>query len=129
MKIKASFPHIYLVGYDSDKGSSHRVTERSGPAKPKECAFFGNVGTENSEVTYGTLVIDETLWQKWYGDGPFIKGMETAANAAQTLIRLTGVYYGCPLCSFRTKKYEESAKHIDEHVNRFMTQFQIEVEE
>ena len=129
MKIKANFPHIYLVAYDSDKTSSHRVTERNGPAKSKECAFFGNVSTENSEITYGTLVIDEMLWKKWYDNGPFVKGMETAANAANTLMHLPGVYYGCPLCSFRTKRYDESVKHIDEHVNRFITQFDFEVED
>lgn len=127
--MKASFPHIYLVAYDADKTSSHRVTERNGVAKAKECAFFGNVATENSDVTYGTLVIDEDLWKKWYKDGPFVKGMETAANAAQTLTHLSGIYYGCPLCSYRTKRYEESVKHIAEHVNRFITQFEFEAEE
>jgi len=130
MKLKVSFPHIYIVAFDSQRTSSHRVTKREdGGPPPKTVVFSGNVSTENPEITYGTLVIDEAWWKQQYGKGPFMPGMETAASAAATLVKLTDIFYGCPICSYRTKKLADAEKHVNDHVNKFITQFKIDVEE
>jgi hypothetical protein len=129
MRVKAKYNSIYLVGYNASKSSGFRITDRIGVVKPKEVKFFGNVSTENPEITYGVLEINETLWKEWFGDGPFIKGMSSARSAAEIFVKEPGIYYGCPLCSFKVKDKGLAEKHISEHVNKFITQFDFEVEE
>lgn len=129
MKLKVSFNHIYLVGYNSNRSSEHRVTERDGTNKPKTVRFVGNYVTEFPEVTYGTLVIDEDIWKKWFDGSKFLPGMETATSAAEVLVREPGVYYGCPVCSYKTKSRKDADIHVTEHINKFITQFDFEVEE
>jgi hypothetical protein len=125
LKLSVKFNDIYLVGYNENKSSSHRVTERVGIVKPKEVKFFGNVATETPDVCYGVIQINEDLWQHWFSKGPFIKGMETAESAARELLKESGVYYGCPLCSFKTKDVNVNKAHIADHVSKFITQFEV----
>jgi hypothetical protein len=129
LKVRAKYNSIYLVGYNDCKSAGFRITERQGVVRPKEVKFFGNIATENPEITYGVLEINENLWKQWFGDGPFIKGMNTARSTAEILVKEPGIYYGCPICSFKVKDRKLADKHIDEHVNKFISQFEFELEE
>jgi len=78
----------------------------------------------------GTLVIDEELWQKWYGHyepADFIPRMETAHSAAQKLVEEnTHVHYGCPLCLARYNSLEEAQEHTADEMQRQLLMFQME---
>jgi hypothetical protein len=129
LKLKAKYNSIYLVGYNECKSAAFRVSEREGVVKPREVRFTGNVSTENPEITYGVLEINDELWFKWFDGSKMLPQMSTCDKAAETLIKESGIYYGCPLCSFKTKSRDISKHHIDEHVNKFITQFTFELEE
>lgn len=126
---RVTYPSIYLVALRSEKSSSFRVTTRVNGLPPKVVSFMGHHPLETTDETYGSLVIDENKWVEWYGTGPFMSGMETAAEAAETIVKHNAdIYYGCPLCTARFKEAGEARAHIQDHVNKFISQFNIEVE-
>lgn len=129
MKLKVKYNKVYLVGYDANRSSAHRVTSREGLVKPKEIRFSGNVATEVPDTCYGVLELTEDLWHKWFDDCSMLPNMATIDIAAETLIKEPGIFYGCPLCSFHLKDRMLTNKHVQEHVNKFVTQFDFEVEE
>jgi len=128
-KAVAYYDSIYLVATDEERASSHRVTEREGPKRPGEVKFSGVFPMGTSDETYGTLVLDEEKWKEWFGRRQKLEGMMTAKEAAETLVsQHAHIYYGCPLCIFRSSDAEEAKAHIHEHINKFVQQFRIEME-
>ena len=126
----AYYDSIYLVATNEEKTSSHRVTPRDGQGRPGIVMFTGNMPTSNPGETYGTLVLTEELWQRWFGTRERIPSMATAEIAAQTLVSgFASIYYGCPLCCWQGKLVSEYREHVHEHINRFISQFRIEIEE
>ena len=92
--------------------------------------FSGNFIANSAEETYGTLVLNEELWQKWFGAREKLPSMATAEIAAQTLVAgFASIYYGCPLCCWQGKLVSEYREHVHDHINHFISQFRIEIEE
>lgn len=129
LNLKAKYNKIYLVGYRDSKSASFRVTTREGASKPKEVKFFGNVSSEVPDNEFGVLELSAELWQQWFADCTMLPQMATYSSAAAVLVKEANIFYGCPLCSFHTKDKKVADKHIDEHVNKFITQFEFELEE
>lgn len=126
-KVTAYYDHLYLVALNEEKTGSHRVTERDASGRPGTISFSGNFPTADPEQTYSTLVLDEDKWTQWFGKRKRLENMETAAVAAETLVKTyVNIYYGCPLCTFREKDLAIAKAHIHEHVNKFVQQFRIE---
>ena len=129
-KVVAHYDSIYLVAMYEEKTSSHRMTEREGGKRPGTISFSGNHPLETGEDTYSALVLNEELWQEWFGDRTRLPHAETAAFAAEYLVsHFPHIYYGCPLCTFRCNVLKEARGHIHEHINKFVQQFRMEVEE
>lgn len=85
---------------------------------------------ENGEATYSTLVIDDAKWDAWFGKRKKMDNMKTAEIAAETLVsQHQNIYYGCPLCTIRGKVKAEIDRHVAEHINKWLSQFRVEVEE
>jgi hypothetical protein len=80
----------------------------------------------------GTLVLDENLWQEWFGDIPedeFLPGMATAEEAAETLVGSQHrISYGCPLCTRQFDSLEEAQKHTEEEMKMLLEKFEVAVE-
>ena len=56
-------------------------------------------------------------------------GMKTAVEAAETMVRsVEGVFYGCPLCNFRTKSAGDVQQHLDAEAKRLLKYFDVIVE-
>lgn len=125
MSIKLRYNKIYLVGINEERTSSHRVVGRVDGQKPECVSFSGRFPLESGEDTYGTLVLDEELWKR-FSDKELIPGMDTYEKAAATLVKLPNIYYGCPLCSFRAKDKDIAEAHIQEHLDKWISQFDIE---
>lgn len=131
MKPVLRYEKIYLVASRDVRSSEHRVTQREGAERPKTVRFTGSFPMETQdEGTYGTLVLTEKLWKEWFGEANFLPGFETAASAAETLVkRNANIYYGCPLCAYRSKSAGDAEEHIAAHVKKWSEQFTIEVVE
>lgn len=125
MSIKLRYNKVYLVGINEERTSSHRVVTRTDEQKPEYVSFSGRFMLENGEDTYGTLVLDETMWKGFAGK-QLVPGMETYEGAAAMLVKLPNIYYGCPLCSFRAKDKDVAEKHIQDHLDKWISQFEIE---
>ena len=126
----AYYDNIYLVAANEEKTSSHRVTTRDDKGRPGVVMFTGNFPANSAEETYGTLVLNEELWQNWFGTRNRLPSMDTAEIAAQTLVSgFTSIYYGCPLCAWRGKVYLEYQEHVHEHINKQISQYRFEIEE
>jgi hypothetical protein len=129
-KAVAYYDDIYLVGIHEEKTSEHRVTERDSVGRPGTVSFSGNYPDAANTETYGVLVINEDLWNKWFGKRQKLPNMATAEVAAETLVRdHPNIFYGCPVCTFRCKDRGEYEKHVHTHINRVISQFRIDVEE
>ena len=129
-KIVLKYRKYYLVGMNEEKSSSFRVTARDAYGKPGEISFTGRFPYGDGSENYGTLVLDEDSWTKWFGLREKLPGFKTASEAASTLVtNFSSIYYGCPLCSYKAKLREEAQKHIDEHINKYISQFEVEIVE
>jgi hypothetical protein len=129
-KAVAYYDNIYLVGSNEERTGEHRVTEREGKERPGVLAFSGNYPMSTGDETYGTLVLNETLYTKWFGSRKRIPGMEDAATAAATLVREhSNIHYGCPVCTYRGKIREDAEAHVQEHINKNLSQYRIEIVE
>jgi len=130
MGFTAYYDKIYLVALHEDRNSSHRVTEREGGVRPGTVSFTGHYLMPDGETSYSTLVLDEATWSSWFKGRKMLPGFEDYESAAANIVkRCVHVYYGCPLCSIRFKKYEDAKEHIHKHINKFINQFRIELEE
>ena len=128
-KAVAYYDDIYLVGTNEERTGRHRVTERDSKGRPGEVEFTGNYPEVNGVDTYGVLVLNEALWDKWFGKREKMVHMATAELAATVLVQEhVNIYYGCPLCAFKGKDKKQAQEHVHSHINRFMNQFRIEVE-
>jgi len=133
MDVKLTFKVIYLVGRGDAANTEVRVTVRpdDGVTKPATCRFVA-LSTDERANRLGTLVLTEELWKSWYGKyraKDFMPGMGTAENAAETMVRnISGVFYGCPLCNFRTKDRQAAQEHADQEAARILHFFDVTVE-
>ena len=126
----AYYDSIYLVATNEEKTSNHRVTTRDGQGRPGVVMFSGNMPASTPGETYGTLVLTEELWQRWFGTRERIPSMATAEIAAQTLVSgFASIYYGCPVCCWRGKVFTEYYDHVHEHINKQISQYRIEIED
>lgn len=126
--MEVKYDAIYLVAERAERNSEHRVTKRKGPVRPKTVSFSGNFPIpSNPDMTYGTLVLSDNIWDEWFGDIPeddFIEGMETPENAAESMVSSrSGIHYGCPLCAYMIDDKEDAEEHIARHVNKFYKRF------
>jgi hypothetical protein len=129
MAIKVEYDDIYLVAVERGIHPSFRVTKRDGPGRPKTVRFLGN-RPDDMGRPMGTLVINEDLWEEWYGEDKKLANMETAEIAAETMVKNNpNVHYGCPLCTVKFSTYEASHEHIINHAEEFIQQFRIEIGE
>jgi len=132
-KVTLKFNKIYLVGHGEGARTEVRVTKRveGSPIRPATCQFLVT-GVDERGSPLGTLVLTEELWKQWYGKyktNEFMPGMQTASQAAKTMVEGNEyVFYGCPLCNFRTKKYEEVQAHLEEEGARLLRFFDVNVE-
>ena len=127
--MRAYYDKIYLVATEDCKTSSFRVTTREEGKRPGTVSFSGNHPMPNGVETYSSLVLSEDKWEEWFGGRKMLRGYETPASAAETLVKGNkNVHYGCPLCSARFKDRKLAGEHIDAHVNTFISQFRIEEE-
>jgi len=133
MTIRLKFNKIYLVGQGEAARTEVRVTKRSenSPLKPAVCQFVA-LGQDERGNPLGVLMLTEELWKQWYGQykaGDFMPGMKTAQEAAATMVRgIEGVFYGCPLCNFRSKNAEEMQEHLDDEADRLLKFFDVTAE-
>lgn len=129
-KVILHYDDIYLVGTNEERTSAHRVTERDSRGRPGVVEFTGNYPEVNGEETYGVLVLNEELWERWFGKREKLVHMATADLAATCLVQEhPNIYYGCPLCTYKSKNREQAKTHIEEHANKFFKQFRVEVVE
>lgn len=125
---------IYLVGIGEAAHTEVRVTRLnenvSPPIPPATCQFL-NVSPDDHGMNVGTLVITEDLWQEWYGkydEDDFMPGMRTALDAARTMVTtIPSVFFGCPLCNFRTKDPTVAQLHAGEEAQRLLRYYDVEV--
>lgn len=127
----AYYDSVYLVAFQDQSHSKHRVTTRGpGQQRPGVVQFSGNFPVPVGDDTYSTLVLDEAKWEKWFGGRTLVPGMTTAVEAATTMVETNAnINYGCPLCAVRGSDREKIEAHIHEHINKFVSQFRIEIEE
>ena len=127
-ELHITYPHIYLVADGGEKGASIRITKRDEHGRPGEVHFAGRRPDQFGQPM-GTLVIDDELWEKWFGHRERLPHMDTALKAAQWIVaNCTNIYFGCPLCLFRTKSYDEYLEHIRGIGKWVMEQFKVQVE-
>ena len=133
MDVKLQFKVIYLVGQGEAANTEVRVTVRpdDGITKPATCRFLA-LNRDERENRLGTLVLTEALWRGWYGrykNKDFMPGMDTAQHAAEKMVRtIDYVFYGCPLCNFRTKDWQAAQEHADQEATRILQFFDVAVE-
>jgi len=129
-RIHLTYNKLYLVATNEEKSSSFRVTPRDSYGRPGEISFSGNFPLGNGVDTYSTLVLDDENWDRWFSKREKLDGFHTAAEAAETLVRnFPSISYGCPLCIYRSKNLEDARNHIDEHINKYVSQFDVTVDE
>jgi len=132
-EFKIIYPHIYLIGVGGSKGAEFRVTERpKGDAtRPMTLRFTGRrPDPETVGETMGVMVIDDKLFETTFAGKTLMPNMATAEKAAKWMVENNeDVYFGCPICGFRTKKYEEYQTHIADKGRWILGQFEIEVSE
>ena len=127
-RIVAHYDYIFLVGLGGHRSGKHRVTSREGKGRPGTVQFSGSFPLSNPDETYSTLVINEDWWTERFGERNRLPNMDTAEIAAATLVKTClGISYGCPLCAFRTNDADLAKKHIHTHINKFISQFRLEV--
>lgn len=130
--LSLEYNKIYLVAQGSAAHMEIRVTQRKegDPTPPATCQFVA-LGRDENDNPLGTLELSEDLWKEWFGKyrkGDFLPGMETAASAAESMVqRNEHIWYGCPLCNFRTKNYEESKRHIEEEGKKVLQMFDVKL--
>lgn len=130
MSWRTKFTKIYLVATGGAAGTEFRVAERVGKARPASVQFSvtKTVGPDNLPI--GTLVLDEQLWNTWFGGKSLLPGMETAEQASNTMVSTTPeIFYGCPLCDWLTKDLAEHRRHVSEHANKLIQFLDFELEE
>lgn len=129
--MRLSYNKIYLCSLYSTHGE-HRVTRRtSSRVPPKTIQFAGNrVGPDGEPM--GTLVLDEKIWNEWFGNVPkdeFLPGMSTAHDAAETLVNSQSrISYGCPLCVKQFDSLEKAQKHTEEEMKMLLEGFEVIME-
>ena len=129
-KVTAYYAAIYLVATQDSNNSKHRVTER-GPrgARPGVVQFSGRFPFSANDDVYSTLVLQPDCWDEWFKGRKLLEGMTTPEEAAETLVRKNmNIYYGCPLCDILGKDRDSMREHVHTHINKFVSQFRIEVE-
>lgn len=127
---KAKFNKLYMVAARGSASAEVRVAEREGKARPAvvQFAVCKTEGPENEPV--GALVLDEEIWKKWFGGKKLLPDMETAHSAAHWMVNnMPEVYYGCPLCAYKTKDEAEHTAHATDHTNRLLQFLDIEFTE
>lgn len=128
-RITVRYPHIYLVALGSSSGAEFRVTERNGTRKPGVVRFSGRRPDLHGNPM-GTLVLDEEKFNTWFDGQTLLPNMKTAEAAAKWMVSNTeDVYFGCPICLFTTKNWDEYQAHVANKGNWILEQFELEVEE
>ena len=128
--IRLKFTCIYLVGQGEAARTEVRVTQRSedGVSKPATCRFLA-LGRDEWDNPLGVLALTEEKWQEWYGKykpKEFIPGMTTAAEAAEKMVKtIDRVFYGCPLCNFRTKDRQAIDEHVVQEAEHILAFFDV----
>jgi hypothetical protein len=123
---KFSYNKLYLVALGSGIHASHRVTADSG--RPGNVSFSGMRADENGDPM-GTLVLDDALWNEWWGKRKLLDHMKTARSAADWLVqRWPTIFYGCPFCNTRFSNADDHKAHIEEELSNILKMFD-EVEE
>ena len=128
--IRVRYDKIYLVAVDFCTGSKHRVTKRPpNGGRPGELIFISLRADEKGEPM-GTLEFDQAQYAAWFDHyGEYLSGMESAEAAAEMIIRTNPtIFYGCPLGHYRTKRRNDSRRHIEEHVGAIVRQFDLVME-
>lgn len=122
------YNRIYLIAFAGQSASKHHVTQRKqvGVDKyghPKYSRTVGKLQFSGNrtfgEQAVGTLEFNNDMYQDWFSkyEG-FIDGFETAEAAAINLTKnVNEIYFGCPLCEFRTKDISSYKEHVNKHMN------------
>ena len=129
-KLHVTYPKIYLIADKGEQGASIRVTDREKEPgiRPGEVHFSGRRPDQEGNPL-GTLVIDEEMWKQWFGNRARLPHMDTAVKAAEWMVtNCKGIHYGCPICLFRTKSYDDYLAHIREIGAWVQKQFKVDVE-
>jgi len=133
-KLHITYPFIYLIALPAFKRAGIRVANRQYNEKgelthkPAQVYFAGNRVQPHGQAL-GTLVVDEAMWTKWFGNREKLPHMDTAEKACRWIVKNNdGVFYGCPLCDFRTKDYENYKAHMASKDAWLLKQFDIIVE-
>lgn len=130
-KITVRYPHIYLVALGSSLQAEFRVTEREkGDVRKPGTLRFSGRRPDVRGAPIGTLVLDDAKMQEWFGGRKMMPNMKDAETAAKWMVANSDdIYFGCPICLFKTKSWEEYQAHIATKGDWVLGQFEIDVEE